>query len=113
PAPVQERGARAAVTQRTLSLVERTMRARGQRERLAGELDRAGLRMRPEEWAVIQLAAVLVPAVVGLLVSGSFIGFVIGAVAGWLAARLYIRTKISRRQAAFADQLPDTLQLLA
>ncbi|HET8584005.1 MAG TPA: VWA domain-containing protein [Jatrophihabitans sp.] len=113
PAPAQDRGARAAVTQRTLSLVARTMRSPRQRERLASELDRAGLRMRPEEWAVIHLAAALVPAVVLLLATGSFIGFVIGGVLGWLAARVFVHTRISRRQAAFADQLPDTLQLLA
>jgi Flp pilus assembly protein TadB len=106
-------GSQTALTQRALSVVDRTVRARGQRERLVSELERAGLRMRPEEWAVIQLAAVLVTAVLLLVISGSFVGFLIGIPVGWLAVRGFIRTKISRRQAAFMDQLPDTLQLLA
>jgi tight adherence protein B len=105
--------ASAAITQRALSVVERTVRARGQRERIVAELDQAGMRVRPEEWAIIQFAIVLVPGLLLFLVTGSFIGLVIGAIVGWLAARAFVRTKISRRQNAFTDQLPDTLQLLA
>lgn len=102
-----------AFAQRTLSLVDRTVRARGKRELLVGELERAGMRIRPEEWAVIQGAAVLVTAVVFLLVSRNFFAFILGGVIGWLAVRTFIKTKISRRQQAFMSQLPDTLQLLA
>jgi Flp pilus assembly protein TadB/Mg-chelatase subunit ChlD len=102
-----------ALAERALSVVDRTVRARGQRERIVSELERAGLRMRPEEWAVIQLASILVTAVVLLVLTGSFIGFVVGVVFGWGGARLFIKAKISRRQTAFMDQLPDTLQLMA
>lgn len=102
-----------ALAERALSVVDRTVRARGQRERLVGELERAGMRIRPEEWAVIQVASALVTAVVLLVLLGSFIGFVLGAIVGWLGVRAFIRNKISRRQAAFMDQLPDTLQLMA
>jgi tight adherence protein B len=41
------------------------------------------------------------------------IGLVLGAVLGWVGARVFIRTRISRRASAFVDQLPDTLQLVA
>jgi tight adherence protein B len=106
-------GMQTAIAQRALSVVDRTVRARGQRDRLVAELERAGLRMRPEEWAVIQLAVVLGLGVVLLVVTGSIIGLIIGAAIGWIGARMFIKTKVSRRQAAFMDQLPDTLQLLA
>ena len=106
-------GAPTALAERTLSFVDKTVRARGQRERLVSELDRAGMRIRPEEWAVIQVAAILVTGVTVLLISGNFFGLVIGAAVGWIGVRAFITTKISRRQNAFMDQLPDTLQLMA
>jgi tight adherence protein B len=96
-----------------LSIVDRTMRARGYRERIVSDLDRAGLRMRPEEWAVIQLFATVIPAIVLALFAGSPLFLPVGGVLGWLGARFFIRHKISRRAAEFERQLPDTLQLLA
>lgn len=102
-----------ALTQRTLALVDRTVRSRGQRDRLVTEIDRAGLRMRPEEWIVVQLLAVVFGGIVLALVAGSIFGLIIGAALGWAGARVFLSVKTSRRSAAFADQLPDTLQLLA
>jgi tight adherence protein B len=96
----------------TLSMVDKAVRARGQRARVVEELDRAGLRMRPEEWVVLQVAAVLVGAVVlGLLLG--IPGVFVGAVLAWGGMRVFVRTKIRRRADKFADQLPDTLQLIA
>lgn len=102
-----------AVTRRALSVVDRAVRARGQRERLMNELERAGMRMRPEEWAVIQLAAVVGSVAVVTVLTKSIIGVVIGAFVGWVLCRLFIRIKIDRRLRSFEDQLPDNLQLLA
>ena len=49
-----------------------------------------------------------------LLLSGNLIvGLLFGGLLGWLGTRFYLRFKMSRRCAAFADQLPDTLQLVA
>jgi Flp pilus assembly protein TadB len=111
PSPPRPR--QSAITQRALSFVDRTMRARGRREQLVGELDRAGLRMRPEEWAVAQLLSVLLPAVLLTLLAHSAFGLLIGGAVGWLGARVFIRTRIGRRATAFGDQLPETLQLVA
>jgi tight adherence protein B len=96
----------------TLSMVDKAVRARGQRARVVEELDRAGLRMRPEEWVVLQVAVVTVGAVLLALVAGP-VGVLAGAVLGWLAVRMIVRSKIRRRAEKFADQLPDTLQLVA
>lgn len=101
-----------AVGRTALSFVDRTVRARGKREDLVAELDRAGMRMRPEEWAVIQVLAVVIPAVLLALPAG-IIGFIIGGIAGFAGVRFYVSTKIRKRAEAFADQLPETLQLLA
>jgi tight adherence protein B len=102
-----------SLTERTLSVVDRTVRARGQRERLVSEVERAGLRMRPEEWVVIQAATVLVVGVLFALLLRSPLGVFVGALVGFVGTRLFIHDKITRRQNAFAEQLPDTLQLLA
>jgi len=96
-----------------LSLVDKSVRARGQRDRIVDELDRSGLRMRPEEWAVVQLIVIVFAAAVITVLVHSPIGLVLGAVLGWVGSRVFIRTRISRRAAAFEDQLPDMLQLIA
>lgn len=102
-----------ALTDHVLSLVDRGVRAGGRRERVLAELDRAGMRMRPEEWVALQaVAVVLVAALVGLL-TGSVWGGIAGALAGAVAPRIYVNVRIRRRATAFAGQLPETLQLLA
>jgi tight adherence protein B len=102
-----------AVARRALAVVDRAVRVRGQREKLMSELERAGLRMRPEEWAVLQLATVLAFAAVSFAVLHSLIAVIAGGLLGWIACRFFIRAKIDRRGKAFEDQLPDNLQLLA
>ncbi len=69
--------------------------------------------MRPEEWAVLQVCAVIVLAALLAFLVGSPVGLIIGAVLGWLLCRFFLRTKTARRAKAFEDQLPDTLQLIA
>jgi tight adherence protein B len=115
PADAAEASAAAshsALAQATLSVVDKVVRARGRRTRVVDELDRAGLRMRPEEWIVLQLAVVAVAAVLLALALGP-VGVLVGAVLGWLAVRVVVRSKSRRRAEKFADQLPDTLQLVA
>jgi tight adherence protein B len=111
--PIQQASSRTAITQRALSIADRTVRARGRREGLVSDLDRAGIRIRPEEWAVIQVAAVLVGAAALVALTRSPIWMVVGGVLGWAGVRFFIRHKISRRAADFEKQLPDTLQLLS
>jgi tight adherence protein B len=102
-----------ALAERALGIVDKTVRARGQRDQLLTQLDRAGLRMRPEEWAIIQVAAVIVFAALIAVLARSPIGLPFGGIIGWLLCRYFIRSKTTRRLRAFEDQLPDTLQLLA
>jgi Flp pilus assembly protein TadB len=110
PTPGQESS---AFTRRTLELVDKTVRARGQRERLVSELDRAGIRVRPEEWAVLQVCAVIIMAAVIAVLAGSLWGLPFGGLIGYLACRYFIQFKTGRRIRAFEEQLPDTLQLVA
>jgi tight adherence protein B len=101
------------VSTRTLAVLDRMLRARGRRGELLGLLERSGLRMKPEEWAAIQIGAIVVGAAAVVVLLGSLLGILIGAPVGWLACRLFIKWKIKRRAAAFEEQLPDSLQLVA
>jgi Flp pilus assembly protein TadB len=116
-APVEDvtaaRGTQTAVTTRTLALLDRAVRSRGQRDRLISQLERSGLRMRPEEWAAIQLAAVFVPAVLIAFLAKSFLALVPGALIGAAGCWWFISFKIRRRASAFEAALPDALQLVA
>lgn len=109
PAPVVPR----SITTRTLRLVDRAVRVRGKRERIVTRLERAGLRMRPEEWAVIQICSVVAAGALFVFVLGSVLGVLVGAPLGWAGCWVYTAGKTSRRMRAFEAQLPDALQLVA
>jgi Flp pilus assembly protein TadB len=102
-----------AVSERALVLLDRALRARGQRDRVISMLERSGLRMRPEEWAAIVLAAIVVPAAVLAVVFHSALWVIPGAAIGVLGCWMFLRTKTRKRSAAFEAGLPDALQLVA
>jgi Flp pilus assembly protein TadB len=82
--------------------------------RLAQRLDLAGISRRPAEWALLGgCASVVLAAVLTTLLGNAFIGILAGAVGGWLGMRLALSVKIGRRRAAFSEQLPNVLQLVA
>jgi tight adherence protein B len=86
----------------------------GLEERLARRLDLAGIARKPAEWILLAATASLVLAVLLTLLTGNpVVGILLSAAAGWLGARLIVSVRIARRRAAFADQLPDMLQLVA
>jgi Flp pilus assembly protein TadB len=83
-------------------------------QRLALRLDLAGITRKPSEWVVLGCSASLLIAVLLTLLTGSpLVGVPAGALAGWLGMRLIVSARISRRRAAFAEQLPDVLQVVA
>ena len=97
-----------------IGLAERALQARGTDRTLAERLDLAGLTIRPAEFTVLGACASFVLAAGLTILSGAFfIGVPAGLVAGWLGARLLLSIRIGRRRAAFGDQLPDVLQLVA
>jgi len=83
-------------------------------QRLAGRLDLAGIARGPAEWVLLGCCASLPLAVLlTVLTETPLIGVPAGALLGWLGMRLIVSTRITRRRAAFAEQLPDVLQLVA
>jgi tight adherence protein B len=83
-------------------------------QRLALRLDLAGIARKPSEWVMLGgLAGLLIAVLLTLLTQSPLLGILAGALIGWLGMRLIVSVRISRRRAAFANQLPDLLQLVA
>jgi len=86
----------------------------GVQQRLAMRLDLAGINRKPSDWIVLGgCGSVVLAVLLTLLTGNAAVGILVGALAGWLVMRTIVSVRISRRRAAFADQLPDMLQILA
>ena len=75
-------------------------------------LDAAAMPVRPAEWLVIRVAAALaVGLVLGLLLPW-FLGVPVGLIAGFLIPDALLQGRVERRKRRFAEELPDTLQMI-
>jgi tight adherence protein B len=104
---------RAALLERTVSLATEGLEHFNLMARVAGELERARLPLRPGEFV---LAAAGGGAGLGLLmffVTGQPLLGVISAIAGPFLAWNFVKFKVARRHKAFEAQLPDALALIA
>ncbi len=114
PQPVAPDAVDGQVATAALSVVDRLIGTGRSRSRIAVDLERAGMRMRPPEWVLLRICLVAGLVAVITVMTGSWLaGLVVGAALGWLGTRLFLAHKAARRAAAFADQLPDVLQLIA
>lgn len=85
---------------------------KNRRPALSEQLERAGLRLRPEEWIALQVCIGVAAAFAGLLLIG-LVGVAVALPAAWLGCTAFRRVKTTRRKQAFEAQLADALQLLA
>ncbi|MGY1623649.1 type II secretion system F family protein [Geodermatophilus sp. SYSU D00965] len=92
--------------------VERVLVKRGRVAAGAAALERAGIAMALPDVVLLVGLGALVLGALGLLLDGVLLAVLL-ALAAPLAAKLYTRFRTGRRQAAFADQLDDALQLMA
>lgn len=107
-------GSRSTVAGAAIGLAERALEVRGTDRTLAARLDVAGMTIRPAEFVVLGACASFVLAAgLTILVGNFLIGVPAGLLAGWLGMRLLVSLRMGRRRAAFGDQLPDVLQLIA
>jgi tight adherence protein B len=100
------------LTQKAATLAEDSLRRRGFSQRIDTVLEQAGIPLRPGEVAMLGVGAVLTLFFLGAALFGLFGGLVFAAAAA-LGVRTVIVLKVTRRRALFAEQLSDTLQLLA
>jgi len=116
--PADERSAVSAISASLVNLGEKVMDSRTSTPKTQRLLERADLPMRPGEWAVLRVVAVVVGLAVGvLLLHGSLIstliGAFLGALLGVLGPVLFLKFAASRRSKKFERQLPDVLTLVA
>jgi Flp pilus assembly protein TadB len=94
--------------------VTKSLMSPAAQQRLAGRLELAAVARKPAEWVLLGGCVTVVTAgAVGVLTRNVIIGVLVGALVGWLSMRMLLSFLIRRRRGAFAEQLPDLLQLIA
>ncbi len=91
--------------------VERALARRGRIASGQAELERAGVATPQPQFVLAVGLVTVLSTVIGVLLGG--LPGLLFVVAVPFGARLLVRVRASRRQAAFADQLDDSLQLMA
>jgi tight adherence protein B len=112
PAVAPAGSALAQATGRATTLIDKLLRRRGNTDVHIAVLERAGVGMRLQDFVLLVMAAALVAAAAGLLLVGPLLGLALAVVVP-LLVRLSLGLMAGRRRAAFADQLDDSLQLIA
>lgn len=101
----------ASLAQWTADATEQRLRRGTLGARLDRELEAAGLNVRPGEFIVTAVCAVLVVYALGVLAGSPLFGLLL-AVTVPLAIRLWLAMRRDRRQTRFGEQLTDVLQLI-
>jgi tight adherence protein B len=100
-------------TERAIDLVGRVPKPKGFDERLQAQLDQAAWLIRSNEFLVMCIAGGLLGALFLGAATQTVLGAFPGGLLGAMVPVLVMKIRISRRRAAFVEQLPSTLQLLA
>lgn len=91
--------------------VERMMATRGLTDKIALELLRAGIKLRPSEFIGIVLGATIVLALLGAVFTKNVGVELLGIVVGISVPFIYVRALQSNRLSTFNRQIPDALSL--
>ncbi len=90
-----------------------TLAARGALgPRLTGRLERADVRLTAGEWLVVHMTIAVGTPLLLLLVAEPAV-VVLGGLLAVLGPHLWLNLKASKRQSAFTERMPDSLQLIA
>jgi len=101
------------VASRAVNVMTQVLSSRKSEPKLALRLDRAGITRQPAEWALLGVCAYVgLAGILTLLLRNAALAIVLGVLIGWIAMRLVVSVKISKRRAAFDGQLPNVLQLV-
>lgn len=101
-----------ALLQRALAATESFAERQGFLDTVESKLEMAEVPLKASEALLIWLAAVVVLGIVGFLIGGLVIGFILLVIVV-LAGPGFLNFKAAARQRKFETQLPDTLTLLA
>jgi tight adherence protein B len=100
------------LSRRAVAAVDRVIERRGRGAFVRRALDSAGIAMRPAEFVVLALTSAWTAFVAGAVLAGVTVGVAVACLtlAGF---RLVVSARTRRRRDRFAEQLGDTLQLMA
>ncbi len=113
-APAQAGASDGKVAGAAIGLATQFLQSSNAERGLAERLDLAAIARKPAEWVLLCVCACAVLAAALTILTGTgLIGIPAGILAGWLGMRLAVSVRITRRRAAFSEQLPDVLQLIA
>ncbi|MET4637097.1 type II secretion system F family protein [Mycetocola sp. 2940] len=105
------------LTDRTVGAIDGAIVRRGRAPFSAEQLEQASIRMKPSAFLIMVIAAGLVLAIVGLVATigtlWMFPAMIIFAALAPLGATIMLNIRASKRRARFADQLDESLTLLA
>jgi tight adherence protein B len=103
------------ISEQLVGLGERAMKGRKSTARTMELINRADLPLRPGEWWVLSVVAVIVGVALGLLMlpQAHIVGSVIGALLGLILPQLALRLLAARRAKAFERILPDAFTLVS
>lgn len=82
-------------------------------DKIAAELARADLKLKVSEYILINIASIILFALLGQLIFRSPLLALASGVFGYFAPRLYVKRRQAQRLNAFNDQLGDAINLLA
>jgi tight adherence protein B len=111
PAPTGQSSLSGAATTMT-GIIDKQLRRRGDVGARIAALERAGITMRLQDFVLLVIAGSLVAAALGVVLAGPLLGLVLGLVVP-IVSKVAVSVRTSRRKKAFADQLDDSLQLMA
>ncbi|MGI9824294.1 type II secretion system F family protein [Agromyces sp. Marseille-Q5079] len=114
---VEEVSALTKLTERTTEVIERVSARRSRRLFGAEELELAGVKTEPSGFIVLVAAAsgalAVLGALLGLANGSAFLLAMLFALLGPVGAKVVLIMRTSKRRAKFADQIDDTVQLMA
>ena len=113
-APAAEPEGEGKAARTALGVAASMLRSTNTEQGLARRLDWAGIARSPAEWTLLTgCGCVVLAATLTLATGNALLGVPVGVLIGWLVVHLVVSFRIGRRRAAFSEQLPDTLQLIA
>ncbi|TML33465.1 MAG: VWA domain-containing protein [Actinobacteria bacterium] len=95
-----------------VSATEQVLVRRDYAGQIEVDLDRAGIDLRPAEWTLLRIGVAVLGVVLAVLALPLLPGLLLGGLGGWFGTAGYRRLRATRRARRFADQLPESLQLV-
>lgn len=99
-------------TDTAVGAINKSLKGREQRLVPADKFEQAGVKFSAGDFLLMCGAGLLLGGVTGFLLAGLGLGILLAIIVP-VGMLVWLNLKASRRQAKFADQLPDTLQMLS